>query len=216
MLTANPSIVYWVRHGENLANVTGQFSNRRVDLPLTEKGVTQAEQVARFLGTQAMGAGPVFSSPLLRAVQTAEIIGAHLGRPIEVLEELREVDLGDLEGRSDADAMAFYWEVLQSWRDGDRARAFPGGENHLSMSERIQAALARVTVAAAGEPSVVAAHAGLLRAGFSHLLDQPFPMKIAIANCSVSRLEIEGASRMRFGYVARSDFLLNATDGKGA
>jgi len=216
VLTANSCVVYWVRHGENLANVTGQFSNRRVDLPLTDKGVSQARQVASFLGTQAMGAGPVFSSPLLRAVQTAEIIAAHLGRPIEVLEDLREVDLGDLEGRADADAIAFYWEVLQSWRDGDRSRAFPGGENHLSMSGRIQAALARVTQAGAGRPSVVAAHAGLLRAGFSHLLLQPFPMKIAIANCSVSRLEIDDASRMRFEYVARSDFLSNATDGKGA
>jgi broad specificity phosphatase PhoE len=216
MKNRHPAVVYWVRHGENLANVSGQFSNRRIDLDLTEKGVLQARQVAEFLAAQAMGNGPVFSSPLLRAVQTAEIIAARLGRPIEVLEELREVDLGDLEGRSDAAAFDLYWDVLGSWRAGDRTRAFPGGENHLQMAARIEAALERVIRAGAGEPGVVAAHAGLLRTGFTHLLDDPFPMKITVPNCSVSRLEMSGPGRVRFAYVARSDFLTQATEGKGA
>lgn len=216
MNTCDPAVVYWVRHGENPANVSGQFSNRRVDLDLTGRGVVQATQAAEFLAAQPMGTGPVFSSPLRRALQTAEIIAARLGRPVEVLEDLREVDLGDLEGRSDAAAVDQYWDVLASWRAGDRSRSFPGGENHLQMAARIEAALERVTSASAGQPGVVAAHAGLLRAGFTHLLDDPFPMKIVIPNCSVSRLERSGQGRVRFDYVARSDFLTQATAGKGA
>ena len=210
------SIVHWVRNGETLANVSGQFSNRKIDFDLTEKGVTQATQVAEFLARQNLGPGSVFASPLRRAVQTGEIIAGRLGRSVEILEDLREVDLGDLEGRSDADAMALYWDVLTSWRQGDRARAFPGGENHLSMAARIQAALDQVTRETSGGPSVIAAHAGLLRAGFTHLLDDPFPMKITIPNCSVSRLVISDEGRLHFDYVARSDFLTQATDGKGA
>jgi broad specificity phosphatase PhoE len=216
MTNSARSVVHWVRHGENLANVSGQFSNRKIDFDLTEKGAAQATQVAEFLAQENLGSGPVFASPMRRAVQTGEIIAGRLGRSVEILEDLREVDLGDLEGRSDADAVDLYWDVLTSWRQGDRARTFPGGENHLSMAARIQAALNHVRRETSGGPSVIAAHAGLLRAGFTHLLDIPFLMKISIPNCSVSRLTISDQGRFHFDYVARCDFLTQATDGKGA
>ena len=79
--------LYLVRHGENLANLTREFSYRKVDYPLTERGVRQAEQTAAHFAS--LGARPggrpidaIFSSPLKRALQTAEIIGAATGHAV--------------------------------------------------------------------------------------------------------------------------------------
>jgi broad specificity phosphatase PhoE len=204
MTMGEPTVYYWVRHGENLANVAGQFSHRKLDHELTEKGRAQARQAAEFLAGQRIGDGPVYVSPLKRAIMTGQIIGERLQRPLVVIEELREIDVGALEGRSDAEAIDLFWQVVQSWREGDRGRRFPEGEDHHAMTGRIQRALERIRSAGPG-PHVVVAHAGLLRAGFTHLLDKPFAMRIAIPNCSVSRLEIDVNGAHRFTYVAQGD-----------
>ena len=201
-----PTVYYWVRHGEYLANVARQFSHRKLDHELTERGRAQARQAAEFLAGQHIGDGPVYVSPLKRAIMTGEIIAERLQRPLVMVEELREIDVGALEGRSDPEALDLFWGVVQSWRDGDRGRRFPEGEDHHGMTGRIQRALERIRSAGPG-PHVVVAHAGLLRAGFAHLLDEPFAMRIAIPNCSVSRLEVDGNGVHRFAYVARGDWV---------
>ncbi len=62
--------IYLVRHGENLANITKEFSYRTVDYPLTSKGALQAEQTAeRFIG---QGIGAIYASPLLRASDSGD------------------------------------------------------------------------------------------------------------------------------------------------
>ena len=204
MTMGEATVYYWIRHGENLANVTGQFSHRKLDHELTGKGVSQAQRAAAFLAAQPIGDGPIYVSPLKRAIMTAEIIGAQIKRPLVVIEALREIDVGALEGRSDEEARDLFWQVVQSWRDGDAGRSFPEGENHQAMSGRIQRALEQMRSDGPG-PHVVVAHAGLLRAGFTHLLEQPFALRIAIPNCSVSRLEVAADGKHRFTYVAQGD-----------
>jgi broad specificity phosphatase PhoE len=61
-----------IRHGENKANITREFSCKTVDYPLTEKGKIQAKQTAEALANLKMD--KIVSSPLLRAKQTAEAI----------------------------------------------------------------------------------------------------------------------------------------------
>ena len=202
-----PAVYYWVRHGENLSNVAGEFSHRKLDHELTERGLAQARQAAEYLAAQPIGDGPIYVSPLKRAIMTAEIIGECLERPLVVIEELREIDVGALEGRSDPEAIELFWQILQSWRDGDRSRSFPEGENHHAMSERVQRVLRRIRSAAPG-PHVVVAHAGLLRAGFTHLLGEPFGLRIAIPNCSISRLEVDADGVHRFTAVGKGDHLI--------
>ena len=209
---AESTIVYYVRHAENVANVTGQFSHRAVDLDLTPRGIRQATQVAEFLAGQPVGDGPIFASPLRRAIRTAEFIGERLGHPVAVLEAFREVDVGSLEGLSGPDALDAYWDVLASWRAGDRGRRFPGGgESHFDMVDRLQAGFDEIIRCGTPGPYVLSAHAGLLRAGFTTLLSEEFDMRLAIPNCSVSLLEIDPARRYAFGYLARSDFLSQET-----
>ena len=90
--------LYLVRHGQSVANVTREFSYRRVDPPLTDLGVEQARITAEHLRSVRVDA--IYASPMLRAVQTAEIFGSALGLGLEVIEELREVNVGDPEDRA--------------------------------------------------------------------------------------------------------------------
>lgn len=113
--------LYFVRHGESKANLLHEFSNRGRKHGLTEKGTAQAAALAHKL--VGCSVSRVFSSPLLRAVQTAEILANALDAPYEIVDALREYDCGVLEGKSDAASWADYQRVLDDWmihqrRDG--------------------------------------------------------------------------------------------------
>ena len=80
--------LYFARHGESEANTTGVFSNRPPGHALTAAGREQAQGLADRL--RAEGIAQIYSSPLLRAQQTAEILAATVGAPVEVPDALRE------------------------------------------------------------------------------------------------------------------------------
>lgn len=168
--------VTWVRHGENSANLTRTFSYRVFDGDLTETGRRQAHQLGRSLAVESRRRQFIAVSPLRRAVQTAEILGSYLGvEPKLVLEDLREVNVGDLDGRSDDDAWRIYTEVLTAWRHGEAHARFPGGEDLFELTDRLRRALG-ATVAAAGQaPPLVVAHGASLRAAVPLLTGSPEP-----------------------------------------
>ncbi len=68
--------LYFVRHGESTANLLREFSNGGAKHPLTEKGVEQARTVARALS--GLQIEQIYASPVLRAVQTAQILAESL------------------------------------------------------------------------------------------------------------------------------------------
>ncbi len=127
--------LYFVRHGQSEANVQSVISNRDLAHPLTELGRQQAMQLA-----QAMAALPVtriYSSPLLRARQTAEILSAALGAPTEITDALREFDCGIAEGRSDDEAWSLSRRVVDDWLGrGNLSSRVEGGENFKDIQAR--------------------------------------------------------------------------------
>ena len=154
--------VLWARHGENVANLTRTLSYRVFDGDLTDVGRRQARELGERLAVRA--AGPVrllACSPLRRARQTADIVGQRLGLPVAMeLDDLREVNVGELDGRSDAQAWEIYTAVLAAWRAGDTLASFPGGENRDELCARLLRALTVVArSAAAGHPPVLAGSA---------------------------------------------------------
>ena len=116
-------------------------------------------------------------SPLRRARQTADIVGLRLGLPVVMeLDELREVNVGDLDGRSDARAWEIYAAVLAAWRAGDIRARFPGGENCDELCARLRRALTAVARGAVGEGrSLLVAHGASLRAALPGLTGGPDP-----------------------------------------
>ncbi len=119
-----------VRHGESTANAAGLLLGR-TDAPLTDKGVAQAEAAAAALGPTSVA--QVRASPLLRAVDTAELLGRG---PVELDDRWLEVDYGEHEGRPLSDVPA---EVWRHWRDDPSYRP-AGGESLSSVHQRVSAA----------------------------------------------------------------------------
>lgn len=205
-------VVYYLRHGENEANLEGVFTSRKLDHNLTSRGVEQSHQVAGYLATQDIGSGPVFCSPLKRARQTASVIAGRLQRPVHVLEDLHELDVGDLEGSSGPEAIRYWRSVLDDWASGKRETRFAGGEDHFELTARLERSFARLRAHAGAGPVVLAAHAGLLRIGFRNLATPVPPVDLAIPNCSVSRLELGELDRpFQFAYWAQAHYLTQHT-----
>lgn len=124
----------FARHGESEANVLRVVSNRPGVHPLTATGKAQASALAEAMQGRI---SRVYSSPLLRALQTAEIVGRSLGLSCQVVDALREYDCGDLEGRSDADAWAAHARWIDDWFQGhNRDRGPAGGESFEEIRHR--------------------------------------------------------------------------------
>ncbi|HYN87229.1 MAG TPA: histidine phosphatase family protein [Ardenticatenaceae bacterium] len=152
--------LYWVRHGENWANITQEFSHRLVDYSLTPRGVLQAQQTAEFFRDKAIAA--IYASPLRRAVETAEIIAAPLGLDVVVTENFREIDVGSLEGQPvSTENWTLYEQILADWLAGRSESAFPGGENYLTLWDRVRAGIEQIVAREAGRNVIVVAHGGI-------------------------------------------------------
>jgi broad specificity phosphatase PhoE len=162
-VTDRTTTLLWTRHGENHANLTRTLSHRVVDLELTERGRAQARELAETLADGDLHSD-VFTSPLRRARETTEIVTEALGlRPV-VVEELRELDVGELDGRSDATAWRTYDAVLAAWRSGRADVRFPGGESLDELADRLRRAVAHVVQPPGVGPRLVVAHGASLRA----------------------------------------------------
>jgi broad specificity phosphatase PhoE len=182
--------IYLVRHGENPANILREFSYRKVDYSLTPRGLVQARQAAAYFREQPIDA--VFSSPLKRAWETAEEIAAALRLPVTVLEEFREINVGDLEGQPPTDEnWALHDAILAGWEHGHVERSFPGGENFTTLATRAAAGLRAVVAGRTGERIVVVAHGGIMRAiarGLCPPINGPAAVSPACPNCSITEI----------------------------
>jgi len=170
------TVVDWARHGQNVANLSRTFSYRVFDGDLTELGRLQASCLAETLCAGAGGYGLLVCSPLRRARQTADIVSARLRLPVSAeLDDLREVNVGELDGRRDDAAWQEYEATLAAWRSGNLARRFGGGESGAELVARTGRALGAVAVRAGAADAVVIAHGASIRAALPALTGQPDP-----------------------------------------
>jgi probable phosphoglycerate mutase len=181
--------VWYIRHGENPANLTGELSCRAVDYPLTGHGVEQALALAARLSRDSAPAA-IYASPMRRADQTARIIALRVGVPVTTLEELRELDVGDLEGRRDEEAWELFLGVAGAWHAGDHDRACPGGEDFHQVLARLRAALGRALDHPPGSHVLVVAHDGLIRAALPALCPGTPPPATGLPKCGVAKLSV--------------------------
>ncbi len=186
------NIIYLVRHGENRANITGEFSYKKVDYFLTEKGILQAEQTGAYF--QDKHISEVYTSPLRRAKQTAGIIAQKLSLPVTILEQFRELNVGELEDRPPtAENWRVHDRIVQDWFEGKHSESFPGGEDYDSLLARMRNGLLEVTRNKTGKHIVIVGHGGI----FTHTLKDICPtadMDIVTRhenyNCSISKIAL--------------------------
>jgi broad specificity phosphatase PhoE len=186
------NLVYLVRHGENPANLSKQFSYRKVDYPLTEKGVLQAEQTAEYVREKGIDA--VYASPLRRATQTAKRIAAAVSLPVHVLEQFRELNVGELEDRPPTiENWAEHDRVIAAWRAGNLEESFPGGENYVTLLARVRDGMHQALAGRDGQRIVIVGHGGLFTAAVGALCPEVQLAAITgkpLHNCSVTILQV--------------------------
>ena len=105
--------LYFVRHGESEANLLRVVSNRDLPHNLTETGRGQAAALAESLSN--IPVLRIYASPVLRAVQTAQILSTRLPAPFEIHDALREYDCGIIEGKSDPQSWQIHRQNFEAW-----------------------------------------------------------------------------------------------------
>ncbi len=165
--------LFLIRHGETEWNAQNRVQGS-VDVPLSARGLEQAEALGAFLGRQARAFGRVYSSDLARARETARILAGHLGAPgPEVTPLLREIHCGEWEGRSADELRTVHREAYDRWR-GRPDVACPGGESVLDVRSRVARFLEEQAPALAPHENVlVVAHGLINRLFLSVLLGLP-------------------------------------------
>jgi broad specificity phosphatase PhoE len=151
--------IFLARHGESDWNVAKRFQGHS-DRPLTERGRQQAHALADLVASQEIDA--VYTSPLSRARETAEIVAARAGLEAVALPELREVDTGSWSGLSRADVEARFPEGFTRWRSG--GSGWEDGESYEEMAERVIGALRTIAEDHPDGRVLVISHGGPIRA----------------------------------------------------
>jgi broad specificity phosphatase PhoE len=183
------TVLTLVRHGETSANLDGVWHGS-TDTPLTERGRLQAGRVADFLARNHSDATTVYSSPLARARDTADLISTRLEIPLVIDPDLAEYHLGSWEGVSykDLHNKHRFWERIK--QDADFAPH--GGESPRVVVQRFTGSLRRISLKHTGERVVVVAHGGALSMVLAALLDGDYSQwKRVMHNCAVSELVID-------------------------
>ncbi|MGH3952095.1 MAG: histidine phosphatase family protein [Pseudonocardiaceae bacterium] len=185
-----------VRHGETIWHAENRYTGRS-DVPLTERGRQQAEQLAGWAKQARLDA--VWVSQLERALNTAAAVARAIGvRPI-VDERLAELDFGDGEGLTGAEMQQRFPDAREAFQRDPVANHLPGGEDPHDAVGRATGCLAEIVAAHPDGRVLVVGHSTLKRLLLCHLIGVPlchyrelFPV---VRNCGVTSLRWNGADR---------------------
>jgi broad specificity phosphatase PhoE len=180
-----------LRHAETAA--PERFHGAESDIGLGVRGRRQALLLARYLATLAPDA--LFSSPMKRALETAETIGETCALRVKLVPELFEQRMGPLSGVSKRAGWRHYELQLERWKSGDLHYAMPGAESYEEVRLRAEPALRKLLVGAEGNTIVVVCHGLVTRVLLTSLLDDLSPAaidRVGIDTASINDLRFDG------------------------
>lgn len=160
--------VIFVRHGETVWNREGRCQGSS-DIPLSEIGLEQAEALAAVLGRETVAA--IYSSDLIRARQTADAIAGRHRLPVTTDARLRELNQGELEGRSLKEMLAGQPDLLKRWMDEPADVCMPGGESLRAMQARAGRALEEIIRRHPDQTVIVVGHGLCTRSLLCRMLE---------------------------------------------
>lgn len=169
-----------VRHGQTVHNVAG-IAQGWNDSELSDIGKEQVLRLAERIRDHSPTA--LYSSPLGRALSTAQAIANATQLPVTQNEDFREMNYGGWEGRSFLDVRREHEDVYQRWiKDGEAA--CPDGESHMDVRRRLERALQSID----DERAVIVTHGTAIRIAATALLDLPVmaALKFAQDNAAIN------------------------------
>jgi len=185
-----------IRHAETVANAEGRWVGWG-DTGLTERGRAQVKATARRIAAEVRDAVAIYTSPLPRARETAGEIGRALGLTPIPMEDLREINFGELDGVTIEEMEARYPDLFARWRDKtDTEYTWPGGEKRADFFRRVAAACDEILSRHTHGSVVVVAHGGTLRSFLAHLLPEQLGRwwTYNLDNCGLTRVAVDGAT----------------------
>jgi broad specificity phosphatase PhoE len=150
------TLIILVRHGQTEWNRVERFRGR-ADVPLNETGLAQAEATGQRVAS-AWQPTAAYSSPLSRAVKTAEAIAGHFNLPVQVHPGLADIDYGEWQGLSPEEASQRWPEEIDAWYHRPHAARIPGGETLEALRQRLMSTVNELATRHPGQTIVLVGH----------------------------------------------------------
>lgn len=145
-----------VRHGQTEWNREERFRGR-ADVSLNQTGLLQAEQTGRHIAAKWKPVA-VYSSPLARAVKTAEVIAGYFDLPVQVHPSLTDIDYGQWQGLTPEEVRERWPKMIDEWYNKPNSMRIPGGETLEQLRSRALAVIDELTARYKDQTIVVVGH----------------------------------------------------------
>lgn len=182
--------LFLIRHGQTDANLTRRFVGR-TDIPLDPLGLVQAAQIAERMRAEPLDA--LYTSPMLRARQTAGAVKQTVGCDVRVVPGLEEIDFGDAEGLT-IDEIDVQFPELRGLRESvdDVEFGWPSGERRVDFHARVLSAITGILARSEGKRVGVVCHGGVIASIVAHIDGGPPNdfLRYGVLNCSVTHVHV--------------------------
>ena len=184
-------LIIFLRHGQAQNNTSRVLSGRAKGVPLTPKGVTQANDIGKYL--KSLDISHIYASPVERAHNTAQIVGDHIGIPTTIDERLYELEMGKFSGMAYDDIFAKHGNVFLKFYRGDPSIAENGVETFSQVKKRVLSMVDHVIKEHTGKNVLLVTHMDPIKAMISNILNlnakSLFELIIANASLTIIREE---------------------------
>ena len=179
-----------VRHGQTAWNAEEVFRGQ-IDIELDETGLKQAELLAEYLSRRKLEA--VYSSPLKRAIQTAEAIARHHGLTVEIAPGLNDIDFGEWQGLSLREVRTRFNELLEMWVSDPHLVRIPSGDSLDEVRQRALALMNQVVDKHGGKEIALVSHRVVNKVLICALLglDNSHFWDVRLNTCGITTFELD-------------------------
>ena len=182
-----------VRHGETDWNKKELFRGR-ADIPLNTVGIQQVTKTAQHLKILNLSIKKIYSSPLQRTRETAQVISNQLEiQPVEIIEEFIDFNYGQWEGQPIELEKKKYPDIYKKWQEDPLHAVIPEGESLQDVKKRVKKGLDFVLKEAKDQNIVIVSHKIIIKIiiGFLAAWDEKNYLKIEKDLASISIIEID-------------------------
>jgi probable phosphoglycerate mutase len=178
--------IIFLRHGQAENNIKRLLAGRTPGVSLTPKGIDQAERIAKFL--KPFNISTIYTSPIERAVKTAEIVAKHHSLDYQLDERLIELDMGKFTGMEYDTIFEKHGNVFFKFYDGELEIAHNGVETFAQVKNRVLSMLDHVLNSHNDENVLLVTHMDPIKAAISTImnLDANSLFELIIENASIT------------------------------
>lgn len=217
-------LIYLVRHGETDANLQNIYQGRSIDQHLNANGLEQAGKLALFLAKEAAGVNKIYTSPMMRAMDTMAVIADALSAenkrgsdgqilPKMIIEhDLEEIDHGDWDGKTPQEVIEIWPDVVKEWWYGDPTKVkFPGGESVKQAKRRAWHTFKKIALENYPNNVIISAHGGINSMILGAIKKQKFRTFKQVNTC-LNIIEHHGNAKFKAKLINFSDHLAAAQE----